>query len=301
MTKEQYRQIIREGVEILTNDTGKNHTQKAITQKLKYLGLIISEAYLSKVSKKTKVWSNKLKMTAEGILKILFHEEGLVYNEDTSSFEKTKDPDWKEYIVPVEDTREKPEEKENDIQYHEEGRWSPTEKVGFMKAARHEVIEVGVRLRAFLEYMTEAADKNFKRPIEELLERGITVKCFLLDPDAQLVHMYFNDLANVNPKDRQSEAVIRRVITGLKKLSQEFADHPGTLEVYTYANIPQAHYFAVDKDYPSGKMMVSHYIYGIPRGKCPVVEFTRKGSKKLFEKYDESLELLMQNAKKIAP
>lgn len=287
----------------MMNPLGRAYSKKTIAEKLDYLGHGVSPSFLTKLSKEESVRLDYLKKVGDGFLKILDLEDGMLYNEKTGCFEKRSDSDWEEHIVGEEEEVVEKEEDEKAFKYHDEGRLLPSEKVDFMASARHEVIEVGVRLRAFLEYMTHAADRNFKRPMESLLERGINVKCYILDPDAQIVHMYFDDLAKEIPKEKGSEAVIREVIKGLKALSQEFIElgHPGTLEVYTYAHVPQAHYFVVDKDYPNGKMMASHYIYGLARGKCPVVEFTKKGRPQLFDKYKEGLEVLMRGAKRIAP
>lgn len=303
MTKEQYRQIIREGFEVMMNPLGRAYTKVVIVQKLQYLGHGVSRSYLTKLDKEERVKPNFLKRVAEGFLKILESEEGLVYNEVNSKFEKTSDPDWKEYNIPTEIDTEEEKKTRNGFTFYEEGRLLPGEKVDFMKSAQDEVIEVGIRLRAFLEYMTRAADRNFKRPMEELLERGIDVKCYILDPDAQVVRMYFDDLAKEISKEKESEAVIREVIKGLVALSREFEEVglPGKLEIYTYAHVPQAHYFVVDRNRPGGKMMVSHYIYGLPRGKCPVIAFTQKDKPQLFKKYKEGLEILMKGAKKIFP
>jgi hypothetical protein len=71
------------------------------------------------------------------------------------------------------------------------------------------------------------------------------------------------------------------------------------LEAYTYRHIPYNHFLIVDGKTRAGKMMVSHYMYGVKRADCPVVEFSKQTNHDLYRKYWKSYQDLILHAKAI--
>jgi len=55
----------------------------------------------------------------------------------------------------------------------------------------------------------------------------------------------------------------------------------------------------VDGDSPNGKVMVSHYVYGLSRANCPVVEFSKQSNPALYDRYWDSLKKLAENARQL--
>jgi hypothetical protein len=77
--------------------------------------------------------------------------------------------------------------------------------------------------------------------------------------------------------------------------------YANNLEVFTYAHFPYNYFLAVDGDTKHGKMLVSHYLYGVTRAESPTLIIHRKDSPSLFNTYWNSLKSLTKNAKRIIP
>ena len=84
-------------------------------------------------------------------------------------------------------------DKERSPIIHELGRLPLHEKVAFFQGAKSEVIEVGIALRSFSGYFEQRPSHEFKEPVIELLRKGVTFKCLVLDPDTDIAQMYAQD------------------------------------------------------------------------------------------------------------
>ncbi len=283
-------------------------SQKRISEVLEGMNIAASEPLLSKI---------KRSQVEKGLT---FHEENLIeikrgletwcakgfnaqfYPQTNKFSEKTNPEDFdpKEFYPKK---RAEQNKNDTDVRLHHGGRRSQEYKVNFMATAQREVLEVGIRLRAFRDNLRYVGRDIYRQPVERLLARGVNFKCYLLDVNASTVKAYIEDLATVQEKERSSYEVVPEVINDLTELCDTFRakNYPGTFELYQYAHIPQNHFFVVDNDLEDhAKMMISNYIFGIPRGQCFVIEFSREDADVLYDQYKKSLEHLIGDAKRLA-
>lgn len=176
------------------------------------------------------------------------------------------------------------------------GRLRIDEKLEFVQTSTVEMVEVGLRLKTFSTYFTHHPAYIYKNPIRVLLQRGINLKCFVLNPDSDIAKWY--------EKDRQETGLIEGIQYAIKTLTQvsnEFKqkNYKGTLQLYSYEHFPYNHFAIVDGATPKGKMIISHYINGIPRRECPNFKITRNLHFDLFEKYWQSYQVTLKQAKRI--
>lgn len=297
MTKEErLRNIACRGLQHLQEQLG--YGQSNIVNKLKMLGHAISTASLSNIKNSKPVGLAALNIAAKGIEELLRNELDMTYDKGILDFCQCRTPGWKPYTVP-----EKPEREVGNSGFtlHPEGRLSVQEKTSFIATARKEVIEVGVRLNSFSNYFISQKEEAYKKPILELLKKGVDIKGYLLDPDSNEARLYFEDRAKAQRIEKDSIGEIRKVVERLRALSEEIRalQLPGAFEIYLYKHIPYNLFISVDGALETGKMMVSSYLYGVSRANCPVIELTRKDQPLLFRKYLESMQAFLRDAKLI--
>jgi hypothetical protein len=292
--EEKLRDTVKKGVKLLHDE--KTYKQSSLVKKMKTLNYVISAPSLSNIVKDKEVGIFTLQAASKGILEIIDQELGLEYNADTQTFQNNKKAAWEPYIIPEGDGQG---QIEPSVAFHLEGRVSIQHKTDFIASAQKEIIEVGVRLKTFSEYFTSRNEKEYKAHIISLLQKGVAVKCYLLDPDSNEARLYFDDRARAQSSESDAIAETKKVVERLKTLLTEIKQMglPGAFEIYLYKHIPYNHFLVVDTKLAGGKMMVSHYIYGVRRAECPVWEFTKKEQPNLFKKYAESLQLYLQDAK----
>lgn len=292
--EERCYDIVQKGVALLTEK--QEYKQVNLVNKLKMLNQGVSPASLSNIVKGKKAGLQVLKTTAEGIQVIVRSELGMEYSKELRAFSPTDDPGWQPYIIPEELIQS---QNESGLTMHLDGRVSIQQKTDFISTAQKEVIEVGVRLKTFSEYFISRKEKDYKDYISALLKRGVTIKGYLLDPDSNEASLYFADRARVQESETDAIAEMKKVVEKLKRLSLEFEQrkYPGVFNIYLYKHIPYNHFLVVDRNAEGGKMMVSHYIYGVRRAECPVWEFTKSRQPDLFKKYTDSLEYYLREAK----
>ena len=292
--KDQFYAIVRQGTELLQVQCG--YQQNTIAKKLRTLDCLISNAALNLILNKNDKSSLKiLKKTAEGIEAPVGQELGMQYDTRKQAFTRMKNRQWQPYVVP-----EQPDAP-NRIVFHPDGRVSVDEKTAFIQGASQEVIEVGVRLNSFANYFISQKEKAYKTHIQALLQRGVNVKGYLLDPDSNEARLYFEDRARVQTFETDSIGEIKKIIGRLKGIAAELnrPELPGKFEIFQYKHLPYAFFYAVDGATEHGKMMVAPYLYGIRRAYCPVMEFHKKDQSSLYLKYWESLRYLTENAKQL--
>ncbi|MBV6442441.1 MAG: hypothetical protein DYG98_22295 [Haliscomenobacteraceae bacterium CHB4] len=292
--EERLYDIVQKGVGLLAEK--QEYGQINLVNKLKILNLAVSPASLSNIVKGKKAGLQVLKTAAQGIEAILRSELGMEYARETREFRPFAEPDWQPYIIPE---ILMPAQNDSGLILHTDGRLSIQQKTEFIAAAQKEVIEVGVRLKTFADYFISRKEPEYKDHIAALLRRGVAVKGYLLDPDSNEASLYFADRARAQEPERDAIAETKKAVEKLKRLVGEFAqrNYPGTFEIFLYKHIPYNHFLVTDRHQDGGRMMVSHYIYGIRRAECPVLEFTRSQQPALFKKYADSLEYFIRDAK----
>jgi len=294
---EKYRTITKAGFELLAGEKG--YTQKAVIRKLLYLGFEISNSGFNNILKGKSISLGLAMAAAEQIKSVVKDELCIPFLEDKNSFAPAPNPNWKSKLV----QEQNHPLSSSTLKFHAKGRLSTAEKTSFIQSANYEICEFGLRLKQFTEYFYSRSDGEFKKYIVELLEKGVNVKLYLLHPDSQEAKIYFNDRAKLEAfKDEQHGAeTIKSVIEKIKRIKQEFEEkgYRGKFELYQYKHIPYNHFLIVDGSKPKGKLLVSHYLYGVHRGKCPVVEVSRTGDLELYQNYWKSFKALTKDAKKI--
>ncbi|MFN0037818.1 MAG: hypothetical protein ACKVUS_22370 [Saprospiraceae bacterium] len=296
LKKEHLKTIVCKGLAQLLDLSG--YGQSDVVNKLKMLSCPISTASLSNIKNDKAVGLPTLRLAAKGIQALLQQELDMAFDEEEKDFRPQNTPNWVASIVP-----EKPSRSQDGASFklHVDGRVSIQQKTEFIADARQEVIEVGVRLNSFANYFISQNEQAYKSYILELLQRGINIKGYLLDPNSSEALLYFSDRAKVQSFEKDSIGDIKKVIERLRSLRAEFEalQLPGKFDIFLYKHIPYSLFLVVDGSEESGKMMVSPYLYGVRRANCPVMEFNKKDQRSLYRKYWESLQLFLDGAQKL--
>ena len=205
-------------------------------------------------------------------------------------------------FIKLETTDPEPENPSNQahgIIIHQDGRRSTSEKIQFIKDAKKEIIEVGIRLHTFSQYFTSRRKSEFRDHIEQLLKKGVNMKCLMMDPASEMTRLYFMDRAKALPKEAKAYEQMPQILEDLKKIKEDLNQlgHPGQFELFTYENFPYNHYMMVDPEEDNGKLLLSSYIHGIIRADCPVMEIRKNTARVTFNTYLESLKLILKEAK----
>ena len=292
--EERCYDIVQKGVALLAEQ--QEYKQINLVNKLKILNLAISTASLSNIVKGKKAGLQVLKTAAEGIGIVVRKELGMEYSKGSRAFIRIEDTGWQPYIIPEAAARS---QNESGMVMHLDGRVSIPQKTEFISSAQKEVIEVGVRLKTFTEYFLSRKEKEYKDYISDLLKKGVSIKGYLLDPESNEARMYFEDRARVQESETDAIGEMKKVVEKLKRLVREFEqrNYPGAFQIFLYKHVPYNHFLVVDRHSEGGKMMVSHYIYGVRRAECPVWEFNKSQQPALFGKYANALEHCIRNAK----
>lgn len=302
--KQQLEHIVKSGFALL--EEKQNYGQVNIIRKLKSLHKEISPAALNKIIKGNGGGQQALGNAGAGILQIIEQELGYIYDESTNHFINTPDENWKPYIIPENES----ESNGNEIKktnpntgavYHSEGRLPIQDKVAFMQQAQKNIIEVGIRLHTFSDYFTSRSGAEFRGPVEELLQKGVNFTAYLIDPDSNESRIYFNDREKIQKGEAKGTEVIKTVVEQLKNIKADLIEknYTGQFEVFSYKHIPYNHFLVIDGDKPFGQMMISHYIYGVRRADCPVITFSCTDDPSLYERYWQSLQAFIKDAKKL--
>ena len=292
----RYYDIVQKGVQLLADVQA--YKQSNLVKKMAMLNRSVAPSTFSNIVNHKRVSLQVLKNVADGIHHIIRQELGMEYSKDLQQYIKANDSTWQAYTVP-----EEPDNpfQETGLVLHLDGRLSIEQKTDFISTAQKEVIEVGIRLKTFSDYFTSRKDLEYKEYIIRLLKRGVTFKGYMLDPDSNITSMYFNDRMSAQESEADAVPEMKKVVQKLNRLVKEFEQqkYPGAFEIYLYKHVPYNHFLVVDQHLDGAKMMVSHYIYGIRRAECPVLEFTKLKQPALFQKYARSLQLFLQEAKRL--
>lgn len=213
------------------------------------------------------------------------------------------DPATNEFIT-LENADPEPENTSNQahgIIIYQDGRRSTSEKIQFIKNAKKEIIEVGIRLHTFSQYFTSRRKSEFRDHIEQLLKKGVNMKCLMMDPASEMTRLYFMDRAKALPKEAKAYEQMPQILDDLKKIKEDLNQlgHPGQFKLLTYENFPYNHYMMVDPEEDNGKLLLSSYIHGIIRADCPVMEIRKNTARVTFNTYLKSLQMILGEAKEV--
>lgn len=295
----------REIIKLIWPELKRDHTQKELTLRLGQMGVKISEPHLSnvhrqivlaKAAKKTDTsLSEKLEnQLADAFLAILEHKEHKTIDlKEKKLVEISLEHPAKANHIAASPTT-------NNVLLHE-GRMEMTDKVKFFSSATSEIIEIGVRLNTFTQHYYGQKETLFKKPLLDLLNRGVNMKYLMMNPENELAKLYFKDRAMVLPKEKGSPIEMITSLNALKEIRDELnkASSAGKMEIYIYDSLASNHYFIVDGKLNTGKMLLAPYLYGISRANSPVLELYREQAKTAFERYWESAQQIIKKAQKI--
>lgn len=292
------RKIILDGIALLKRQ--KYYKQATIVYKLRYLNCNTSEATLSNIINGKYVGEETIVKVLKGVQTLIERELGLFF-EDGEFINKTEAKKWEPEEIPSLSINEPSLVQKPGFAYNEEGRVSISQKKSLLAEAQHEIIEFGLTLRTYSSHFFSRNDSEFYTPVSHLLERGVNIKCYLLSPESNEARLYFEDRKRVLKEEGKGSEVIKQSIEKLRKVQARFNEegYKGQFEIYTYKHIPYNYFMVVDGAHQQGKMIISHYIYGELRAKCPVVEFDRKHNPSLFRRYMTSLQYLTRDAQLI--
>jgi len=284
------RKICIEGTSLLKSI--KRYSQKQVVQKMEFEGYKTSPASFSNLLTDNKdVSLKKLELTAEAIKKVVHKEILLEWNGE--KFITIKNKEQQPEVIPTPTQENMPV----GFKIYERGRLYTHEKVEFMSRAQKEIIEFGVSLSSFSEYFIKRKYEEFRQPVEQLLERGVNFKCYLLWPSSPLVMKYFSDQSGYIKSDADFVKKINTSVNRLKDVQADMKEKKlsGRFEIFQYDLIPSAHMLVIDG---GEEMLVSPYMHGLLRADCPVFQFSKKHHLQLVRKYMDSLKAMTKNAKK---
>ena len=191
-----FEAIIKKGCELLMNTM--YYGQINIVNKLTVRRYKISTAWLSSFLNGTRPGKPDVLMKiSEGIKYLGEQELGYTYQYELQAYSEESAPNWRQNILPE---SEQDIDSIESVKFHHDGRVPVQYKTAFFANAQHEVIEIGVRLNTFSSYFTSQNDQVYKAHIIKLLERGVNVKGYLLDPESNEARIYFHDRAKVQHK-----------------------------------------------------------------------------------------------------
>lgn len=179
---------------------------------------------------------------------------------------------------------------------HAGGRLPVREMIQFMDHAQQEIIEIGTGLASFAKYFTSMRADEFRDPLRQMLKRGITLKCFALDPDYEPGIAYLREQGDEHYA-LEVESARRRIMAERRACAS--LGYQGKIEYHLYRRIPSFYCLCVDpKDRANGRMEFSPYVGGHSRSAYPVQQLSRQSYRDLYDKYLTSVELVMSSAER---
>lgn len=173
------------------------------------------------------------------------------------------------------------------------GRLPTADKLRFMSYATQEVIEFGTGLITFVGYFDSLGPSQWRNPVVEMLQRGVDIRCFVLDPESRAAEVYFELRGEDVYRDR-TVAVLSQLLDIRDELNAE--SDSGQVSVLAYDSFPAQYTLAVDLGHERSAMQFSPYLPGLKRAECPVYEASRTGEPDLFGRLQASLEAQMEAA-----
>lgn len=307
-SKQLAEEIIRQAWPLIEND----YTQEQLRKELSLLGFKLSKATISNIynkyikpREKAVDQKNAKETRNTGRRSLILFASGLI-----ELFKEKKqlhfDPASKTFVA---DLNEESQAMENVLPIalpykaliHEKGRRNVKEKIDFMKNAKHEIIEMGIRLNNFSKYFIAQSDDVFTDEIIRLLKRGVNLKCLMMDPNSEITKLYFEDRAKIMDRELYAYQEMPRILEDLLQVKQELNayNYAGKMSVHLYQNFPYAHFLVVDGAQEWGKMMYTTYIYGEKRANCPVTELYQFGSPQLYKRQWNAVQNVLDQSKEL--
>lgn len=293
--KELQRIIVLDGFKLLTDSKG--YQQVEVIEKMHTLGLIISKSSFSNIINNKIVGPKALLTVSEGVQEIVKAELGLRFHFESRGYVSILD--WEERIIPTANLTK--ENNDKGLVFYEHGRISIAEKLSWMQEAQDEIIEFGLRLNAFTSYFYHRNEFEFKRPLLNLLDAGVNLKLYMINPESNEARLYFNDRARIDPEESDSIELIKGGSKRLLRIAKEVAlnELAGSVQLFNYSHIPHSHFLIIDGKKNSGVIFVANYLYGVKRADCPVVRVSKQKNPDLFNKYYNSFKSLSTGAKPV--
>lgn len=184
--------------------------------------------------------------------------------------------------------------------FFENGRRDPKEKIEFYQKAQYEIIEIAATLHALQLYYKSLSDQLYSEQIKKILNKGVNIKLFLVNPESNFAKVYnesTNDEEDIINKIQESISFFKNTIPKFNIESKA-----GKIELYKYDDIPYYNGVFLDinqEDFELGEIFISHYLHKLPRKDNPGFSFTKCKNPKLFEKYKESINKLIEKSELI--
>ena len=294
LTTNQKYESIQTGYQLI--HSSKGYTQSKVVKKIVQIDGKANTTSFNKILNRKTVGEEVLTNIFDG-LQLLIQKE-LCFELNETGFWVAKANCQTEEVLLDEDKNDQ----QQGFVFYPDGRLHIEDKVKFFQSANIQMIEFGTTLNTFTNYLLSLRQSTFKEPIQTLLENGVNIQCYLLDPNWNGTALYFNDRDILAENGTPGIEKIRTSLRRLKIINQELEQqqYSGKFEVFTYQHIPNNYFLTVDSDDKSkAKMMISHYLYGESRANCPVMEFTRQAEPTLFIRYHTALNKLIKSAKKV--
>jgi hypothetical protein len=176
---------------------------------------------------------------------------------------------------------------------NEKGRMTIQEKLGFFHNARSEIIEIGIGLSEFTNYLTQHHPSEFKNPVKDLLKKGINIKCVLADPDYMFKIAKLRNDIDIEYQTRVSNNLIK-----LKEAKSEFDTEQlsGSFQIFVSKELSLFHATCIDLNDEWGKMITSNYLPNIAKSMCPSMIFSQQSNPILYNTYTLSINHLLKNS-----
>lgn len=173
------------------------------------------------------------------------------------------------------------------------GRLPTADKLRFMNYATEEVIEFGTGLITFVGYFESLGPSEWRNPVVEMLQRGVDIRCFVLEPESRAAEAYF-ELRSEGEYQGRAAGTLDRLLDIRDELNGE--SDSGQVSVLVYESLPAQYALAVDLAQERSAMQFSPYLPGLRRAECPVYEASKTGEPDLFQRLQISLEDQMNEA-----
>lgn len=174
----------------------------------------------------------------------------------------------------------------------EDGRMPLREKMDFLACAKNELIELGIGLSSFSDNYYRQRPTEVKDKIIKMLQKGVNIKCVILDPNSDNAKIYVND--NKEPKYLERMKTSKELLVEMKKELQKSGYND--FHIMIYDALPRFHASCIDMELPTGMMSISHYLPKIPRSRNPVIQFSKYSNPQLFDRYKSIIEGILENS-----
>jgi hypothetical protein len=139
----------------------------------------------------------------------------------------------------------------------------PGEKASLIKLCEKSFFDVGTTLRTCAESLTtnQGGDPYYRDAVIELLDRGLEVRCYMLDPNGKVATSFQPD------PSEDTKSIAAESLRRLTKFKKERDGKKGKFEVYTYDVDPGFAAMAFDLDAPDGLLFYAPFLTTFPGAK----------------------------------